>query len=103
MDRSLYLIETRANGLSDILTSWIFPLSGFLMLKGQESWPFFALVGGGIYIYFAFLTVFSRVFLKREGFKVGSESSEMVAYAFSIIWIANAATMIVLAIKKLTT
>jgi len=102
MDRSLYIIETKANGLSDILLTWIFPLSGMLMLLDHESWPFFALVGGGIYIYFALLTIFCRVFLKRDGKKVGSASSEKVAYIFSAIWIVSAATMIVLGTGKLS-
>ena len=101
MDQSLYIIETKANGLSDMLLAWTFPLSGLLMLFDNEAWPFLALVGGGIYIYFALLTIFSRVFLKKRGKEVGSPTSEKAAYVFSAIWIISAITMIVLATQKL--
>ena len=102
MDQSLYIIETKANGLSDMLLTWIFPLSGLLMVVDHQSWPFLALVGSGIYIYFALLTIFSRVYLKKRGKMVGSPTSEKVAYVFSIIWIISSVTMIALAVSKLT-
>ena len=101
MDQSLYIIETKANGLSDMLLTWTFPLSGLLMILDHKAWPFFALIGSGIYIYFALLTIFSRVYLKKRGKDVGNPSSERTAYVFSAIWILSAVTMIVLAIQKL--
>ena len=101
MDQSLYIIETKANGLSDMLLTWTLPLSGFLMIVDHIAWPYFALVGSGIYMYFALLTIFSRVFLKKRGREVGSPSSEKAAYVFSAIWIVSATTMIILAIMKL--
>ncbi len=101
MDESLYIIETKANGLSDMLLTWLFPLSGLLMIFDHKAWPFMALVGSGIYIYFALLTIFTRVFLKKRGKDVGSPSSEKVAYLFSAIWIVSAITMIVLATQIL--
>lgn len=80
MDQSLYVIETRANGLSDILLTWTLPLSGLLMILEHDSWPFFALVGSGIYLYFALLAIFCRIlalhpkrphtFLVSSGFSV---------------------------------
>ncbi len=101
MDQSLYIIETKANGLSDMLLTWLFPLSGLLMILDHKAWPFIALIGSGIYIYFALLTIFTRVFLKKRGKDVGSPSSEKVAYVFSAIWILSGVTMIVLATNKL--
>ncbi|MCG7993949.1 MAG: hypothetical protein JAZ06_00850 [Candidatus Thiodiazotropha taylori] len=101
MDQSLYIIETKANGLSDILLTWTLPLSGFLMIIDHKSWPFLALIGGGIYIYFAFLTIFSRYFLKNRGKKIGSPSDVKVAYIFSVIWIICSLLMIGLAIQEL--
>ncbi len=101
MDQSLYIIETKANGLSDMLLTWTLPLAGLLMILDHVSWPYFALVGGGIYIYFALLTIFCRLYLKKAGKKVGSPSSEKAAYIFSVIWIVTSVTMITLAIQKL--
>ncbi len=101
MDQTLYIIETKANGLSDILLTWTLPLSGLLMIIDHKTWPFLALIGSGIYIYFALLTIFTRIFLKKQGKKVGSPSSEKTAYVFSAIWILSSITMIVLATQKL--
>ncbi len=100
MDQSLYIIETKANGLSDILLTWTLPLSGLLMILDHEAWPYLALIGGGIYIYFALLTIFARIFLKRRGKKVGRLSSQITAYVFSGIWILSSITMIVLATRE---
>ena len=102
MDQTLYIIETKANGLSDILLTWMLPLAGFMMIIDNPSWVYLALIGGGIYIYFAFLTVFSRLFLKAHGKRVGSASDQRVAYIFSAIWIFCAVTMIILAIRDLS-
>ncbi len=101
MDQSLYIIETKANGLSDIILTWIFPLSGLLMIFDHKAWPFLALIGSGIYLYFALLTIFSRYFLQQRGMKVGSLSDVKIAYVFSMLWIIFSVIMIVLAIQKL--
>ncbi len=102
MDPTLYIIETRANGLSDILLTWTFPLAGLLMILDHPAWPFLALVGSGVYLYFACLTIFCRYFLQQAGKKAGSEKDVKVAYIFSVIWIVASMAMIVLAIRALT-
>ncbi len=102
MDQTLYLIETKANGLSDILLTWMFPLSGLLMILDHPFWPFLALVGSGVYLYFACLTIFCRYFLQRHGKKAGSPKDVKVAYVFSVIWILFSVAMIVLAVQELT-
>lgn len=101
MDQTLYVIETKANGLSDILLTWIFPLSGLLMILDHHYWPYLALVGSGIYLYFALFTIFCRVFLKKLGKKVGSPSAEKTAYIFSAIWILSSIAMIILGVQEL--
>ena len=60
MDQTLYIIETKANGLSDILLTWTLPLSGVLMIIDHETWPFLALIGSGIYIYFGVFCITPR-------------------------------------------
>ena len=102
MDQTLYIIETKANGLSDILLTWMFPLSGLLMILDHPSWPFLALVGSGVYLYFACFTIFCRYFLQRQGKKAGSPKDVKVAYVFSVIWILSSVSMIFLGIQELT-
>lgn len=101
MDQSLYIIETKAQGLSDMLLGWTLPLSGLLMIFDHKLWPILALIGGGTYIYFSAVIMLSRIFLKKRGKKVGRQSSENSAYVFGSIWILSAITMIVLATNEL--
>jgi hypothetical protein len=101
MDPTLYIIETKAHGLTDMLLTWTLPLSGLLLIIDHKSWPVFALVGGGTYIYFSGLIILHRIFLKRRGIKIGRPSSEKGAYVFGSIWIIAATIMIVLAAMEL--
>ena len=101
MDQTLYVLETRAQGLADLLLTWTLPLSGLLMILGHRLWPVLALAGGGIYLYFSSLIILNRQFLERRGRKVGRASAKYVAYVFALIWILAAATMIMLAIREL--
>ncbi len=101
MDQTLYIIETKAHGLNDMILTWTLPLSGLLMIVDHRYWPVFALVGSGIYLNFSGIIILHRIFLKNRGKRVGSPSSEKVAYFFGSIWILSAVTMIGLAINKL--
>ncbi len=102
MDESLYIIETKANGLGDLILAWVLPISGLLMILDHAAWTYLALIGSGIYIYFALLTIFCRIYLKRYGKKVGNPTSEKTAYIFSGIWIACACAMIFMAVQELS-
>ncbi|KPJ89648.1 MAG: hypothetical protein AMS18_12300 [Gemmatimonas sp. SG8_17] len=86
IDSTLRVIEARAEDLTDILLTWTLPLSGLLMVLKHPLWPYLALVGGGVFLYIAGLITLSRVFLKREGKKVGLPASERAAYLFGGIW-----------------
>ena len=101
VDQSLYIIETKAAGLSDMLLTWTLPLSALLMIFDHKTWPYLALIGSGTYIYFSLLIIFNRIFLKKRGKKVGKPSSQKLAYVFALIWILSAITMILLATKEL--
>ncbi|NET38906.1 MAG: hypothetical protein F6K19_44165 [Cyanothece sp. SIO1E1] len=102
MDSVLYLIETKVHGLTDIALTWTLPLSALLMILKVSSWPIFALIGGGVYLYFSSIIILNRVFLKRHGRNVGKASSEYGAYAFGCIWIISAIAMITLAIREIS-
>ena len=102
MDEVFYILEARALALNDMLFSWMLPLSGLLMLLDHSLWPYLGLVGGGIYLYFSGLIVFSRLFLKRGGKKIGSIAAERTAYVFSLLCSVASMVMISLAISHLT-
>ena len=102
VDHSMYLFERLSQGIMDVLLTWMLPLSAFLMILGNSYWPIFALIGGGVYLYFPGVFIITRIVLKKHGKKVGKPSSVYGAYAFGTTWIISAIVMIVLAILELT-
>jgi hypothetical protein len=101
LDPTLYVVEARAMGLSDMLLGWMLPASAILMLVDHPIWPYLALIGSGVFIYFSAVIVLSRVYLKRRGKKVGRPASERAAYVFGAIWIVCSLAMIGLAAAEL--
>ena len=101
MDPILYLIETRAMGAADALLAWTLPCGALLMLLGHPYWPFFGLVGGGVFLYFSVLIVLARVVLRRRGLRAGSPSAVRAAYLFGGLWLVSALAMTTLAIREL--
>ena len=101
LDATLYVVEVRAMGLSDMLMGWILPLSALLMLVRHPAWPYLALIGAGVFIYFSAVIILNRIYLKRSGKKVGRRTSEMAAYVFGAIWIVCSLAMIGLAAAEL--
>lgn len=102
IDASLRVIEAKAEGLTDMLLTWTLPLSGLLLVLRHPLWPYLALVGGGVFLYVAGLITLSRVFLKRDGRKVGRAASERGAYVFGGIWALASLVMIALAVRELS-
>ena len=102
VDSTLYVVEARAMGLSDMLLGWTLPVSALLMLVGHPFWPYLALIGSGVFIYFSAVIILGRVYLKRRGKKVGRPASERAAYVFGAIWIVCSLAMIGLAAAELS-
>ncbi len=102
MDSSFYIIETKATCINDILFTWILPLSAILMLLDNFLWPYLALVGGGVYLYLASSVTLCRIYLEREGKKVGGDKAVKTAYIFSGACIAAALAMIVMSSIELS-
>ncbi len=97
IDESLRIIEGKAEGLMDTLLAWTLPASALMMLLDHPSWPFLAIFGGGVFLYFSGLISFSRVFMKAAGRNVGSAASVKAAYLFGGLWAACSVAMISLA------
>ena len=101
VDQSMFVFERYSMGIMDILLTWILPFSAFLMIMGNSYWPLFALVGGGVYLYFPGVFMITRIVLKKHGKKVGRPSAVAGAFMFGWIWTLSSIIMIVLAIKEL--
>jgi hypothetical protein len=102
VDPTLHIIEARAEGLADILLAWTLPTSALLMILGHPLWPYLALFGAGVFLYFSALITFSRIFLRGAGRKVGRPASERAAFLFGGLWAACSIAMVVLAANHLT-
>ena len=102
MDESFYIIEAKALCLNDMLLSWVFPASGVLMLLDNPLWPYFGLVGAGIFLYFSGLVAFMRIYLKRGDKKIGNPVSEKVAYTYSVICSLVSISMMFLSYSNLS-
>jgi hypothetical protein len=102
LDPTFYIVEAKVMGLSDMLLGWLLPASAILLLLHHPFWPYLALIGSGVFIYFSMLIIFSRIYLKKSGRKVGSISSVRAAYIFGGIWITSSVAMIFLAISTLS-
>jgi len=102
IDPTLHIIEAKAEGLVDMLLAWTLSASALLMLLGHPLWPYLAFFGAGVFLYFSGLIVFSRVFLRGAGRKVGRSASERAAYFFGGLWAVSAVAMIALATLHLS-
>ena len=102
VNAEMYLFERLSQGIMDVLLTWILPAAALLMLLGNPSWPLFALVGGGIYLYFPGVFMITRVVLKRHGKQVGRPASVLFAYVLGTLWTLSAVTMITLAVVELS-
>lgn len=102
VDPTLHIIEARAMGLADMLLAWTLPGSALAMLLDHPSWPYLALFGAGVFVYFSSVFMLSRAYLRKSGKKVGRPASERAAYVFGAIWIGAALTMAGLAVAALT-
>lgn len=101
-DPTLRIVERYAMGPSDAALAWMLPLSAALMLLDHAAWPYLALIGAGVFLYFSAVTSLSRIYLRRNGLKVGRPSSERAAYVFGGIWSLCSLAMIGLAIAQLS-
>ena len=100
VDRSMYLFERYSQGIPDILLTWILPAAALMMLSGVDLWPIFALVGGGVYLYFPAVFTITRIILKKDGKKIGSPASARTAYVLGALWTLSALYMITLAVLE---
>ena len=101
MDPALHVIEAKAEAVMDMLLGWTLPAAALLMVLDHPLWPYLALFGSAVFLYFAGLISLSRFFLKRAGRKVGRPAAERAAYLFGGLWALSSVTMIVLAAAHL--
>jgi len=70
-----------------LVTVWVFVVAaGVLLVVDSSAWAYFGLIGGATYLYFAGRGIFTRLVLRRRGFRIGSPENVLIGFAFLAIW-----------------
>lgn len=91
----VYYADGRGEALWDTLTLWTLLVAGVLLVFDAAAWPYFGLIGGAMYVYFAGRGVFARRAMQRMGQRIGSAATVKTAYVALTVWgVAGFITMI---------
>lgn len=82
----LYWADGQGEALWDFLTLWTLVVAGVLLLLDHEAWPYFGLVAGGIYVYFAGRGILTRLQMQRSGFRIGDPSNVRLGLIMLAVW-----------------
>jgi len=96
-----FYADVRGEAFWDVLTLWTLPLAGLLLILDHPLWPYFGLIGGGMYLYFAGRGIFVRRELQRRHIRIGNAETLKVAYALLTLWGLSAVITIILALADL--
>ncbi len=97
-----YWIDIRGEARWDFFTLWTMVAAGGLLLADSPSWPYFGLVGGGVYIYFAGRGIVTRILMLQQGFRIGAPENVKLGFAFLGIWGVMAMITIIAAVVELS-
>ena len=76
-----YQRDTAYTARWDILSMWVLPLAGSLMLLDQPIWPYLAMIGGALYLDTGARQYLKLHSLKTEGVRVGPPANVKLAYS----------------------
>lgn len=81
-----YWADIRGEAVWDALTLWTLVVAGALLIVDNPAWPYFGLVGGGMYVYFAGRGILTRMTMQRGGHRIGAPANVKLAYAMLAVW-----------------
>jgi len=85
VDRTFWL-DARGEALWDLCTLWVMPVAGVLLVMGDDWWPYFGLIGGGAYVYFAGRGIVVRLIMRRNAVRIGNSSSVRIGLIALALW-----------------
>ena len=97
----VFSADGRGEALWDAIALWPMLIAGVLLAADHSAWPYFGLVGGGSYLYFAGRGIITRIILRRRGFRIGSPPNVTVGLVALGLWGAMACVTIVAAVAAL--
>ena len=96
-----FYADMRGEAFWDTAILWTLPVAGVLQILGNPLWPYFGLVGSGMYLYFAGRGIIVRKVMQGRNIHIGTPDSLKVPYTFLALWGLAAAVTIVMAIAAL--
>lgn len=82
----VFYADGRGEALADTLTLWTLLAAGVLLVFDAAAWPYFGLIGGAVYVYFAARGIFVRREMQQRDQRIGSEAAVKTAFAALSIW-----------------
>ena len=99
---STFYADVRGEAIWDSLILWTLPVAGILLITNNGLWPYFGLVGGGSYLYFAGRGITTRLVMQRRGIRIGASGTVKLFYVFLTLWALIATVTIMMAISALS-
>ncbi len=96
-----FYADVRGEALWDTAVLWTLPLAGLLLALGSAWWPYFGLVGGGMYLYFAGRGIITRLALQRRGIPIGQPKAVQMNLVFLALWGLIALVTLIMAVAAL--
>ena len=93
--------DVRGEAMWDTFTLWTMVAAGVLLTIDSSVWPYFGLVGGGMYLYFGGRGIASRAAMLDEGLRIGAPQNVRLGFVFSAIWAVMALITIIAAVIAL--
>lgn len=93
--------DGRGEARWDSFTLWVMVVAGLMLLVGSSAWPYFGLVGGGMYVYFAGRGIAVRREMSRTGLRIGDSRSVRIGLVALAVWGLMASIAIVAATVSL--
>ena len=101
VDHTFY-VDGRGEAIWDALILWTLPVAGILLLLDNPWWPYFGLVGGGMYLYFAGRLLMVRTMMQRHGIRIGKPQTVKLYNGVLVLWGLIALITIGMAMLALT-
>ncbi|MCP4356411.1 MAG: hypothetical protein GY796_00115 [Chloroflexi bacterium] len=96
-----FYADMRGEAYWDTVVLWTLPAAGILLILNSPLWPYFGLVGGGMYLYFAGRGIVVRTVMQQRSIRIGLPEDLKVAAIFLTLWGLMAVVTIALATATL--
>ncbi len=99
---STFYADVRGEAFWDMAILWTLPVAGILLILNSPWWPYFGLVGGGMYLYFAGRGIAVRLAMQRRNIRIGKSETVKMIYVFLTLWGLIALITIIMAVTALS-